>query len=184
MIFIEPTKEYLTQIKEYKDEFLKSGDSMDGTGALRRFDDPKEWLEYVTRNKNPKTVDAGLVPATQYIFVDDEKEKIVGMLQIRHCLNDYLKNYGGHIGYSVAPGERRKGYATKMLGLALEKCREMGIDKVLVTCISGNLGSKGAILNNGGVYENTLFEPDEGIDLERYWINLQNTPFETTVTDE
>lgn len=184
MRFIEPTKEYLTQIKEYKDEFLKSGDSMDGTGALRRFDDPKEWLEYVTRNKNSKTVDAGLVPATQYIFVDDEKEKIVGMLQIRHCLNDYLKSYGGHIGYSVAPGERRKGYATKMLGLALEKCREMGIDKVLVTCISGNLGSKGAILNNGGVYENTLFEPREGVDLERYWINLQNTPFERTVTDE
>ena len=59
-----------------------------------------------------------------------------------------------------------------MLGLALIKCKELGIDKVLITCIRGNKGSKGAILNNGGVYENTVFEPHNNIYLERYWITL------------
>ena len=172
MKFIEPTGEYTKQIKDYKDEFLKSGDSMDGTSALSNFDNPEEWVEYVAKNKNPETVSEGLVPATQYIFVNEDNEKIVGMLQIRHCFNDYLKNYGAHIGYSVAPSERRKGYATKMLGLALIKCKELGIDKVLITCIRGNKGSKGAILNNGGVYENTVFEPHNNIYLERYWITL------------
>ena len=59
-----------------------------------------------------------------------------------------------------------------MLKTALPKCRELGIDRVLITCIKGNEGSRRTILNNGGVYECTVHEPDEGIDLERYWIDL------------
>ena len=94
------------------------------------------------------------------------------MIDIRHRLNEYLEKYGGHIGYSVAPGERHKGYATQMLKTALPMCRELGIDKVLITCIKGNEGSKRTILNNGGIYESTVYEPDEKIELERYWISL------------
>ena len=94
------------------------------------------------------------------------------MLQIRHYFNAYLEKYGGHIGYSVAPSERRKGYASQMLKLALPKCKELGIDKVLITCIEDNIGSRKTILANGGVYESSVYEPDEKINLERYWIDL------------
>ena len=94
------------------------------------------------------------------------------MLQIRHCFNDYLEKFGGHIGYSVAPSERRKGYATEMLKAALPKCRELGLDKVLITCIDHNVGSRKTILANGGIYESTVYEPDEKVNLERYWIDL------------
>ena len=94
------------------------------------------------------------------------------MLQLRHYFNEYLEKFGGHIGYSVAPSERRKGYATEMLSAALPVFKEAGLDKVLITCIRGNLGSKGTILNNGGVYESTVYEPDMDIYLERYWIDL------------
>ena len=172
MKLIEPTMEYVQQIRVYRKEFIDSGSSMDGTGALRKIEDPREWVEYSDKLKNPGTVPEGLVPATQYIFVREEDQKIVGMLQIRHCFNDYLEKYGGHIGYSVAPSERRKGYATQMLGLALPECKELGMDKVLITCIQGNEGSKGTILNNGGVYESTVYEPNDDLYLERYWINL------------
>ena len=122
--------------------------------------------------KDPMTVPKGRVPATQYIFVREEDDKIVGMLQIRHCLNDYLEKYGGHIGYSVAPSERRMGYATQMLETALPKCKELGMDKVLITCIDNNEGSRKTILANGGIYESTVYEPDGKMFLERYWIVL------------
>lgn len=172
MKLIEPTEEYCRQIGAYKKEFLDCGDSMDGTGGLRHMDDPKKWIEQCRLFKDPDTVPRGYVQATQYIFVREEDQKIVGMLQIRHILNDYLKNYGGHIGYSVAPSERRKGYAALMLKTALPKCKELGIDKVLITCNDDNTGSRKTILANGGKYESTVYEPNEKAFLEKYWIDL------------
>ncbi|SFD11454.1 GNAT family N-acetyltransferase [Butyrivibrio sp. YAB3001] len=95
------------------------------------------------------------------------------MIDIRHELSEYLYNFGGNIGYSIRPSERRKGYAKEMLRLALPYCRDdLGLSKVMISCITGNEGSRKTIIANGGIYENTLHEPDEGIDLERYWISL------------
>ena len=172
MKLIEPTEKYAQQILAYRKEFLDRGDSMDGTGALRRMDNPQDWIQHSKRCKDPSAVPQGLVPATQYLFVREEDEKNVGMIQIRHYFNPYLEKFGGHIGYSVVPSERRKGYATQMLKMVLPKCRELGLDKVLITCDYGNEGSKRTILKNGGIYESTVYEPDEKVDVERYWIHL------------
>ena len=172
MILMEPAAEYSRQIQAYRQAFLDSGDSMDGTGGLRNFENPSDWLTFLVKHKDPETLPEGRVPATQLIFVREEDQKIVGMIDIRHFLSEYLEKYGGHIGYSVVPGERRKGYATQMLRATLPVCKELGITKVLITCIKGNEGSKKTILNNGGVYESAVYEPDEKVELERYWITL------------
>ena len=172
MRLIEPISEYSRQIQAYRKEFLDCGDSMDGTSHLRRMEDPEKWVDHCRLSKDPDKVPEGSVPATQYMFVREEDHKIVGMLQIRHYFNAYLEKYGGHIGYSVAPSERRKGYASQMLKQALPKCKELGIDKVLITCIDDNIGSRKTILANSGVYESTVYEPDEKVNLERYWIDL------------
>ena len=95
------------------------------------------------------------------------------MIQVRHHFNDYLEKYAGHIGYSVRPSERRKGYAKEMLRMALPFCREIGIDKVMITCIDGNIGSEKTILANGGVYDGTVWEPEEQVNFERYWITVE-----------
>ena len=145
MMLIEPTLEYGEQIRAYRQEFVDSGDSMDGTGGLIKFDDPQEWIDFLAKHKNPETLPEGRVPATQLIFVREEDRKIVGMIDIRHYLSEYLEKYGGHIGYSVAPSERLKGYATQMLKATLPVCKKLGIDKVLITCIKGNEGSKRTI---------------------------------------
>ncbi|MBR4909797.1 MAG: GNAT family N-acetyltransferase [Clostridia bacterium] len=172
MKLIEPTVKYLEQIKAYRKEFLDNGDSMDGTGGLRLIEDPEKWVERCRLFKDPDNVPEGMVPATQFIFVREEDEKIVGMLQIRHFLNYHLENFGGHIGYSVAPSERRKGYASLMLKTALPKCKKLGIDKVLIFCNDTNIGSRKTILSGGGVYVSTSYEPDEKEYLEKYLIDL------------
>ena len=172
MKLIWPTMEYDASIQAYRREFLESGDSMDGCGSLRRFDRTQDWLDQVEQCRRAETTPASWVPATQYIYVRETDKKVVGVIQIRHYFNEYIEKYAGHIGYSVAPSERRKGYATQMLKSVLPECRQLGIDRVLITCIQGNEGSRRTILNNGGVYESSVYEPGIGRPLERYWIDL------------
>lgn len=171
-LLIRPRSEYAGQIIEYRQEFLDAGDSMDGTGPLRRTPNPEEYIRICSEYENPLKVPARLVPATQFLFLRKSDDKLVGMIQVRHRFNDYLEKYAGHIGYSVRPSERRKGYAKEMLRITLPFCREIGIDKVLITCIDGNIGSEKTILANGGIYEYTIHEPDENVNLKRFWITL------------
>ena len=91
---------------------------------------------------------------------------------MRHTFNAFLAAYGGNIGYSVRPSERRKGYATRMLRDTLPFCRQIGLDRVLIICRPDNIGSRKTILANGGVYESTVWVPDRQEALERYWIDL------------
>lgn len=172
MRLIEPTLEYSSQISEFRKELLTHGDTMDGTGFLKNYEDPSQWISFVSACKDPSKVKEGLVPASQFIFVREDDRKIVGMIQIRHRLNGFLEKYGGHIGYCISPAERRNGYGTEMLRQALRECRKLGIEMVLVTCIHSNEGSKRVIMNNGGIFESMVHEPARNIYLDRYWIDI------------
>lgn len=167
-----PTGEYLDQAWAYRQEFLEIQNSLDGCGTLKRVDTPEQWLAENRACADPATLPDGKVQATQFLAVRESDGKLVGMIQVRHYFNEYLEKYAGNIGYSVRPCERRRGYAREMLRLALPFCKEIGLDKVLITCKPDNEGSRRTILSQGGVYESTVHEPNEGIDLERYWIAL------------
>lgn len=174
MKLVEPTMEFDKQIQAYRQEFLTFEGSMDGCGSLRRFNRTQDWIEEVESMKRPGAALSDRIPSTQYIYVRESDDKVVGVIQIRHYFNEFLEKYAGHIGYSVCPSERRKGYATQMLGAVLPECKTLGIDKVLVSCAVGNEGSRKTIVNNGGVYESTVYEPKKKVYLERYWIALSN----------
>jgi len=106
-----------------------------------------------------------------FFLLDNEKNKFLGAVNIRHYLNEILLKEGGHIGLGIRPSERRKGYATQMIALALIECKKLGINKVLITCDKSNIGSAKSILKNGGKLENEFVNSDGDIE-QRYWINL------------
>ena len=168
----EPDEGDREQVMAYREEFLALGSRMDGTSALDQYADFDVWLAAIRNLKDPATTPAGLVPATQYLALD-EQEHLVGMTNLRHHLNDYLLAYGGHIGYSVLPSQRQNGYATQMLHLTLEKAKERGIAKVRICCDRYNAASAKTIRANSGVLEDEQFDSSDGTLTQRYWIENQ-----------
>lgn len=154
---------------DYKRKMIEANSSMAGCGSLEKLDFD-EWLVDCKNFRVSKDLPKGYVCSTQYIALRKSDDKLVGMLQIRHTLSPKLLLNGGHIGDSIAPDERLKGYATEMLGLGLGRAKKMGIDRVLVTCNSENIGSEKQIRNNGGVLENEV--EIEGQKSNRFWITV------------
>lgn len=167
-----PTKEYKKKVEEYLQEFFDNGEyEIAGDGGLDRIKNFDEWLRKIQNDLSEENIEDNRIPATLYLTIRKSDNKIVGNLQIRHKLNDKLLLYGGHIGDSVRPSERRKGYATEQIRLALQKCKELGIDNVLMDCDKSNIGSAKSIQNNGGILENEIYVDNELV--QRYWISLK-----------
>ena len=167
-----PTKEHKQQVEEYLQEFLENGEyEIAGDGGLDRIQNFDEWLKKIQNDLSNDSAENNRIPSTLYLTIRKSDKKIVGNVQIRHYLNEKLLNYGGHIGDSVRPSERRKGYATEQIRLALKECKKIGIDNVLMSCDKTNIGSDKSIMNNGGILENETYINNELV--QRYWISLK-----------
>ncbi len=110
---------------------------------------------------------AGQVSCSTFWLIRSDG-KVVGAVNIRHKLNTYLMEYGGHIGYGICPIYRQKGYGKRILQLALTEARQLGINRVRITCNDDNIASEKIILHNGGVFDSKGVE--EGIIIKRFWI--------------
>lgn len=168
---IHPSAEYEEEIEAYRLEFIAHGGSMDGALSLLRLNSVSEWWEQVEAFSSSETCPKGFSPVTQFLYVRDHDRKVIGMINIKHHRTEDTAMFG-HLGYSVCPSERRKGYATSMLRAVLPWCQKLGFEEVFVTCLIDNVGSRKAILNNGGLYESTIVLPGSGNELERYKIIL------------
>ncbi len=169
---VKLTSEYKEQLidmlTEWKNDILiNHTDKSPGRLWANDFHDFDHYLKNLEIKEDTP---GGLVPDTTLFCLDKDRNIFVGAVNIRHYLNEALLKNGGHIGDGIRPSERRKGYATAMITLALEECKKLGIDKVLMCCDKDNIGSAKSIINNGGVLENEI-EEDGHIE-QRYWIQL------------
>ena len=126
----------------------------------------EEWLKNNQDHEMGINLPEGWVPDIQLVAFSIDGQA-VGFLNIRLCLNDFLLEEGGHIGYSIRPSERGKGYAKEALRQGLQVAKEKNIKKALVTCSTGNPASRAVIVANGGVFE------DVRNGVEHYWIDLE-----------
>lgn len=166
LVKLEPR--YRRHLTEMMEEWYASGEKI-VPYTIRRLD-YRNFDDYM-ENLDIKEENDGFVPDSTLFCLDTERDIFVGAVNIRHYLNERLFLDGGHIGDGVRPSERRKGIATQMIALALEECKKLGIDRVLMVCDKGNIGSAKSIRNNGGVLENEV-EVD-GEMQQRYWIELR-----------
>ena len=94
LMLVEPSEEYFAELAAYRNDFLENSDSMDGCGPLRRFDDMKAYLEDTMRYTREETLPEGMVLATQFLCIRKSDNRLVGMIQVRHYLNDFLRSDG------------------------------------------------------------------------------------------
>lgn len=171
---IYPDLEHKEEVLAMLEEIRVADDGLrwqySGMSSLEEYESYEDWVKKVMQESTGKNLAQNRVPASTYIMINKDNNKVVGIVNIRHQLNEYLLNYGGHIGYSVRPKERQKGLGTHQLKLALEKSKSLGIQKVLITCDTENEGSAKVIENCQGQLENIV--PKDDFFTKRYWISL------------
>jgi predicted acetyltransferase len=171
MKLVEPSPEYYDSFIRMSEDYKREGSvryqfEKDITSAV--FD------EYLQKIESGKYVDAAvgdLVPQISFWMIDESKE-IFGVSRFRPKLNQLLMKEGGNVGYDVPPSKRKKGHATQLLALTLDRARESGLNRVLVTCDKDNSASRKVIEKNGGVLESEVISDVTGKEVLRYWIEL------------
>ena len=170
---IKLTKEYYNQLAEMIDEW-KIDQEVNHTNhsPWAIFKNDYHVFDYYLENLELKEPKEWKVPDSVFFLLDVDRNILLGAVNIRHYLNDYLLKYAGHIGDGIRPSERRKGYATEMIRLSLIECRKLGISKVLMVCDKSNIASRKSIIKNGGILENEFLD-DKGEVQQRFWIDLE-----------
>ena len=115
---------------------------------------------------------AGMVPATHFWLIG-QGGAFIGELDLRHCLNDALRLFGGHMGYTIRPSRRRQGYGRLLCQLGIAAARDRGIGDICITCDDDNIGSYKIIEANGGILLDKV-DNNRRVLTRRYWIYAED----------
>ncbi|WP_080845168.1 GNAT family N-acetyltransferase [Cytobacillus gottheilii] len=170
MNLVKPTIQHYEQIMAYREVFLERGETPYGGSSLQKFTDYHKWLDNVISQEIEELLPPHKVPVTQFLSI--ENGELIGLINIRHVLTPELLMNGGHIGYSIHPNRRRKGYAAEQLRLSLLEAQKLGLEQILVTCDKSNIASAKTIEKVGGILENEIKPLKSKESVLRYWIKI------------
>lgn len=173
MKFVFPNLLYKEKAIQFINEFYEYNSDINGSGALDGYLENstyEEWIKKVYADIDIANIQNPRVPALTYFYVREEDDKIIGMINIRLALNDFLRKEGGHIGYCIRPTERGKHYATDMLNGALKVCDTLGINEVIITCDKSNSASANVIKNCNGELVKEFYSDTFNEDIQKYII--------------
>lgn len=172
MKLIEPSVENEHEIAEMIEEFVLNGEekAYGASKASKYKDNYLEWIDYLRGIKSPSEamINKGYTPTIQYVLYDGDE--VIGFFCARLSLTEVLMHAGGHVGYSIRPSKRGRGYATNGLKLLLEKFRSYGLDAVMLCCYEENVKSAAVIEKCGGVFDSTVIY--EGRRIKKFWIKI------------
>lgn len=160
---------YLEAVKEFQDENNPQASNYGAldVDTLRR--DFGTYVRILKEQSEGKNLPPGYVPATEFWIIEDAV--YAGRIQIRHTLNDYLLDEGGHVGYNIRKSMRRRGIGSRALVLGLKEAVKLGITRVLITCDEDNFASRKIIEKNGGVLEDVRSISGRNVKKCRFWID-------------
>jgi predicted acetyltransferase len=168
LVLVEPALEHKDALLDAVREFHAAGEydvTAEQLGA--RFED---LIRKLAADKDPANAPPGEVASEDFFLM--EGDVWIGKLTFRPRINAKYLHSGGHIGYEIRPSKRRQGYGTALLRLGLDKARERGLDRVLLTCNEDNIGSRKVIEANGGRLENAVVVEGQTVKKLRFWISL------------
>lgn len=173
LLFVEPSMNFEKEIAAYRQEMLDADSSFDGCFSMKKMPNIKEYVDHCIEWANPRReADERGAWGNVLLAIRKSDMKMIGCMQVHNVLTERMKNYTGHVGYSVRPSERRKGYAKKMLAKAVDFLSSFGFEEIIVSCLPENESSKKTILSNGGEYIETVFLDEDKVYLEKFKIKI------------
>ena len=175
LMHVIPSEKHENDAIDYINEFYKYNSKINGEGGLDSYlDNYFGWLKKLEKDRK-QIANEKRVPAETYFLVRENDNRIVGMINIRYNLNERLLLNGGHIGYSIRPTERRKGYNKINLYLGLKRLDELNVETALLDCVKSNIGSSKTMLALGAKKYNEIYNEDYGEVVEKYKIDIKNS---------
>jgi len=175
-----PTIDRKEEALEYLQEHANYNADINGDGGMHHVLEDMTYEQWLIRNEKMKDKDYAYsldrCPGETFFLIRENDNKLVGTINIRHELNEYMKKFGGHIGYGIRPTERRKGYNKINLYLGLLKAKELyDLESVMLDCDVDNLGSDRTILALGGELERQDIDPYDNHLVNVYWIDINKS---------
>lgn len=167
---VRPTIDLKEKALDYRQEHFDYGEKIiNGSELFDQTEIYEDWLTAVTNNTNSQTVNSDWVVTDTFFAIENDMQRIVGIIDLRHTLKGFLIDFG-NCGYSVRPSERCKGIATEMLKQLLAVAKQIGLTELHLSVERNNTPSIKTIIKNGGIYERS-FE-HEGAWVDIYQVTL------------
>jgi predicted acetyltransferase len=165
---------------KYQETFLAGLREFHQEGRMLQYNfqivsqDFERFLYHLRTQQDRTKLASHVIPQSHFWLIDDNE--FIGILSLRRGPDDTFIKISGHVGYQVRPLKRRHGYGKELLRYGLQKAKDLGFTRVLLTCDEDNIASKKVIESNGGQFENAILVDGAPVKKLRYWIDLSDQP--------